>query len=235
MQQYLYYPWSILDLLSWFMLSETSSTIIRLLEESCSSYIALGMLLIITAYTVISGMLLRAFVRLPMQCSVTCGSGEQTRDVTCVDSAGGNRVADYMCTSLPKPPHTQTCEMSGCITRIGWHVGDWGLVRWGDIMALRHSVPIIYLCVYIHMLSSFSRTLSQCSKSCNSGLRERQVICSDSQRNIYEVERCNTYTKPPNVENCNTQPCYSPQGTCLSHTHTHTRTRTHDWLITPIS
>ncbi|KAM9466151.1 papilin isoform 1-T1 [Clarias gariepinus] len=110
------------------------------------------------------------------QCSVTCGSGEQTREVTCVGSAG-NRLTDYMCASLPKPPNTQTCEMPGCITRIGWHIGDWGL----------------------------------CSKSCSSGLRERQVICSDSQRNIYGVERCNTYHKPSTVESCNTQPCYSPQ------------------------
>ncbi|XP_060790679.1 papilin isoform X1 [Neoarius graeffei] len=111
------------------------------------------------------------------QCSVTCGSGEQTRQVMCVGSAGGNHVADYMCASLHKPPSTQTCEMPVCLTRIGWHIGDWGL----------------------------------CSKSCSSGLRERQVICSDSQRHIYGVEHCNAYPKPSTVESCNTQPCYSPQ------------------------
>ncbi|KAF7704647.1 hypothetical protein HF521_021719 [Silurus meridionalis] len=111
------------------------------------------------------------------QCSVTCGSGEQTREVMCVGSTGSNRVADYMCASLPKPLSTQICEMPACITRIGWHIGDWGL----------------------------------CSKSCSSGLRERQVICSDSQRNIYGVEHCNAFPKPSTVEKCNIQPCYSPQ------------------------
>ncbi|XP_066531095.1 papilin isoform X2 [Hoplias malabaricus] len=110
------------------------------------------------------------------QCSVTCGSGEQMRDVVCVGS-GGARLEDFMCGSLLKPPGTQTCEMPACRELVGWHVGDWGL----------------------------------CSKSCGSGLRERQVICSDTQRNLYGVEHCSSQPKPPTVENCNTQHCYSPQ------------------------
>ncbi|TSM77392.1 Papilin [Bagarius yarrelli] len=61
------------------------------------------------------------------QCSVTCGSGEQTREVMCVNSAEGNRVADYICAGLRKPPSMQICEMPICVTRIGWHIGDWGL------------------------------------------------------------------------------------------------------------
>uniref|UniRef100_A0A3B1JPN3 Papilin n=1 Tax=Astyanax mexicanus TaxID=7994 RepID=A0A3B1JPN3_ASTMX len=110
------------------------------------------------------------------QCSVTCGSGEQMRDVMCVGS-GGTRLEDSMCVNLPKPPTTQTCEMPACRNLVGWHIGDWGL----------------------------------CSKSCSSGLRERQVICSDTQRNLYGAEHCSAHPKPPTVESCNTQPCYSPQ------------------------
>lgn len=96
-------------------------------------FIGLEMLLNITACTFNSSILVNTavynFMFVPMQCSVTCGSGEQTRQVMCVASAGGNHVADYMCSSLPKPPSIQTCEMPVCITRIGWHIGDWGLVR----------------------------------------------------------------------------------------------------------
>uniref|UniRef100_A0A3B1JWP5 Papilin, proteoglycan like sulfated glycoprotein n=1 Tax=Astyanax mexicanus TaxID=7994 RepID=A0A3B1JWP5_ASTMX len=125
-------------------------------------------------------------------CSVTCGSGEQMRDVMCVGS-GGTRLEDSMCVNLPKPPTTQTCEMPACRNLVGWHIGDWGL----------------------------------CSKSCSSGLRERQVICSDTQRNLYGAEHCSAHPKPPTVESCNTQPCYSPQGTRLPHTHTHTHTHMH--------
>ncbi|KAL7872951.1 hypothetical protein AOLI_G00120220 [Acnodon oligacanthus] len=110
------------------------------------------------------------------QCSVTCGSGEQMRDVVCVGS-GGNRLEDYLCGTLLKPPSTQACEMPTCRILVGWHIGDWGL----------------------------------CSKSCGSGLRERQVICSDTQRNLYGVEHCSNHPKPSTVESCNTQHCYSPQ------------------------
>ncbi|XDV42604.1 hypothetical protein PO909_011235 [Leuciscus waleckii] len=110
------------------------------------------------------------------QCSVTCGSGKQMRDVVCVGSDGAS-LEDYACGTQPKPPGTQDCEMPVCRSPIGWHIGDWGL----------------------------------CSKSCGSGLRERQVICSDRQRNLYRVEECQAKPKPPTVESCNAQPCYRPQ------------------------
>ncbi|XP_051579133.1 papilin isoform X1 [Myxocyprinus asiaticus] len=110
------------------------------------------------------------------QCSVTCGSGQQTRDVVCVGSDVAS-LEDYMCGNQPRPPRTQACEMPACRSPIGWNIGDWGL----------------------------------CSKSCGSGLRERQVICSDRQRNLYRVEECQASPKPPTVESCNTQPCYRPQ------------------------
>ncbi|XP_042598799.1 papilin isoform X3 [Cyprinus carpio] len=110
------------------------------------------------------------------QCSVTCGSGKQTRDVVCVGSDGAS-LEDYACGTHPKPPKTQACEMPVCRSPVGWHIGDWGL----------------------------------CSKSCGSGLRERQVICSDRQRNLHRVEECQSKPKPSTVERCNTQPCYRPQ------------------------
>ncbi|XP_063039768.1 papilin isoform X2 [Engraulis encrasicolus] len=109
-------------------------------------------------------------------CSVTCGLGEQTREVVCV-GAGSAPLGDHACRALLKPPHVQSCQMAACPRHVSWHVGDWGL----------------------------------CSKSCGSGLRERQVICSDSHRSLYGVEHCSAHPKPPTVEDCNTQPCYSPQ------------------------
>ncbi|XP_061101827.1 papilin isoform X2 [Conger conger] len=109
-------------------------------------------------------------------CSVTCGPGEQTRDVVCI-GAGGARLQDYACGLKPRPPHKQPCQMAPCYRRIAWHIGDWGL----------------------------------CSKSCGSGLRERQVICSDRDRILYVAERCSPHPKPPTVESCNKQACYFPQ------------------------
>ncbi|XP_064170371.1 LOW QUALITY PROTEIN: papilin-like [Anguilla rostrata] len=109
-------------------------------------------------------------------CSVTCGSGEQTRDVVCI-GAGGARLQDYACGLRPRPPHKQPCQMPPCFRRIAWHIGDWGL----------------------------------CSKSCGSGLRERQVICSDRDRILYTADRCSPHPKPPTVESCNAQACFFPQ------------------------
>uniref|UniRef100_A0A1A8A1Q9 Papilin, proteoglycan-like sulfated glycoprotein n=2 Tax=Nothobranchius furzeri TaxID=105023 RepID=A0A1A8A1Q9_NOTFU len=109
-------------------------------------------------------------------CSVTCGSGEQTRKVTCVGS-GGTTLQEASCRTLLRPPTRQPCEMSACPKHVSWHVGAWGL----------------------------------CSKSCGSGSRERQVICSDQKRILSPVDQCNTHHKPATVERCNTQRCSSPQ------------------------
>uniref|UniRef100_A0A7N6AZH9 BPTI/Kunitz inhibitor domain-containing protein n=1 Tax=Anabas testudineus TaxID=64144 RepID=A0A7N6AZH9_ANATE len=113
-------------------------------------------------------------------CSVTCGSGEQTREVTCVGS-DGTRLDETFCSTLLLPPAVQPCEMAACPKQISWHVGAWGL----------------------------------CSRSCGSGSRERQVICSDQERNLYPVDQCRAHPKPSTVEHCNTQSCYRPQG-CAS-------------------
>ncbi|XP_019133365.2 papilin [Larimichthys crocea] len=109
-------------------------------------------------------------------CSVTCGSGEQTREVTCVGS-GGMRLEETSCSALLRPAAVQPCEMPTCLRQISWHVGEWGL----------------------------------CSRRCGSGSRDRQVICSDQERNLYPVDQCNAHPKPTTVERCNTQPCYRPQ------------------------
>uniref|UniRef100_A0A3B3UTJ8 Papilin, proteoglycan like sulfated glycoprotein n=1 Tax=Poecilia latipinna TaxID=48699 RepID=A0A3B3UTJ8_9TELE len=109
-------------------------------------------------------------------CSVSCGSGEQTREVTCVGS-GGTMLEEASCRTLLRPPSVQPCEMPACPRQIHWHVGAWGL----------------------------------CSRSCGSGSRERQVICSDQERNQYHVDQCNAHPKPSTMERCNTQPCFSPQ------------------------
>uniref|UniRef100_A0A3B4Z809 Papilin, proteoglycan like sulfated glycoprotein n=1 Tax=Stegastes partitus TaxID=144197 RepID=A0A3B4Z809_9TELE len=104
-------------------------------------------------------------------CSVTCGSGEQTREVTCVGS-GGMRLEETSCSTLLRPAAVQPCQMVACSRQISWH----------------------------------------CSRSCGSGSRERQVICSDQERNLYPVAQCSAQPKPTTVERCNSQPCYSPQG-----------------------
>uniref|UniRef100_H3CEQ2 Papilin, proteoglycan like sulfated glycoprotein n=1 Tax=Tetraodon nigroviridis TaxID=99883 RepID=H3CEQ2_TETNG len=109
-------------------------------------------------------------------CSVTCGSGEQTREVTCMDSRG-MKIDESSCNRLLRPHTVQRCEMAACPAQMSWHVGDWGL----------------------------------CSRSCGSGSRNREVICSDRERNLYPVHACSSRPMPSTVERCNTQPCHRPQ------------------------
>ncbi|XP_018763144.2 papilin isoform X5 [Serinus canaria] len=54
---------------------------------------------------------------------------------------------------------------------------------------------------------------SQCSKSCDSGIRTRQVICADGDSKVYGPETCRAIQpqKPATLGSCNTQPCYLPQ------------------------
>uniref|UniRef100_G3NNX0 Papilin a, proteoglycan-like sulfated glycoprotein n=1 Tax=Gasterosteus aculeatus aculeatus TaxID=481459 RepID=G3NNX0_GASAC len=59
-------------------------------------------------------------------CSVTCGPGEQTREVACVGSAG-TLLEEPSCGALLRPAAVRPCETASCLRQIGWHVGDWGL------------------------------------------------------------------------------------------------------------
>lgn len=56
-------------------------------------------------------------------CSTTCGTGTQTRSVSCTSSQG-NVVSDSFC-SDPKPATSQSCSStSGCT--YSWQTGSWG-------------------------------------------------------------------------------------------------------------
>lgn len=63
-----------------------------------------------------------------LQCSATCGSGDQTREVTCVDSRGV-KVDELSCNHRLRPHTVQRCEAASCPSQMAWHVGAWGLVR----------------------------------------------------------------------------------------------------------
>lgn len=76
------------------------------------------------------------------QCSVTCGEGQQTRDVICV-GAGGEHLADHACSGLARPASVQTCRRPACHTHITWHVADYGLV--GETMFIS---PLYPHCIY---------------------------------------------------------------------------------------
>ena len=61
---------------------------------------------------------------LMLQCSVTCGRGQQQREIMCVDGLGSS-VAYDRCTAT-KPRNTKRCAAGKCPT---WRKGRWGKVR----------------------------------------------------------------------------------------------------------
>lgn len=61
------------------------------------------------------------------QCSVTCGEGQQTREVICI-GIRGEHLPDHACSGLERPPSVKACRRPACFTHITWHVTDYGLV-----------------------------------------------------------------------------------------------------------
>lgn len=86
------------------------------------------------------------------QCSVTCGEGQQRREVFCM-GAGGEHLDDHACSGLTKPASVRTCRRPACQTHTTWHVTDYGLV--GEIKLGR----LTYLCYIYSLFSHFCSAL----------------------------------------------------------------------------
>ncbi|XP_059469110.1 A disintegrin and metalloproteinase with thrombospondin motifs 9-like isoform X2 [Neocloeon triangulifer] len=64
------------------------------------------------------------------ECSSTCGSGVQTRQVTCHKVVGlgwlePSKVPDGQCYNLEKPAATQACHLDSCSLQYHWMTGPW--------------------------------------------------------------------------------------------------------------
>ncbi|XP_028996758.1 papilin b, proteoglycan-like sulfated glycoprotein isoform X2 [Betta splendens] len=59
-------------------------------------------------------------------CSVTCGEGQQSREVICI-GPGGEHLPDRACSGLERPPSVRACRRPACYTHITWHVTEFGL------------------------------------------------------------------------------------------------------------
>uniref|UniRef100_A0A8B9G4Z9 Papilin, proteoglycan like sulfated glycoprotein n=1 Tax=Amazona collaria TaxID=241587 RepID=A0A8B9G4Z9_9PSIT len=172
-------------------------------------------------------------------CSATCGGGTQTRSVYCVafDGQSSQGVVDNAeCMAFAQQPRSsQPCNMRQCAT---WSTGPWSecsascgegvQTRTVTCRTQQGSQAQDFSCLMEPKPSATQPCLKEnciqeigwhvgdwglCSKSCNSGIRTRQVICADGDSKFYSPETCKAIQpqKPATLGSCNTQPCYLPQ------------------------
>ncbi|XP_058663289.1 papilin [Ammospiza caudacuta] len=172
-------------------------------------------------------------------CSATCGRGTQTRSVYCVAFDGQSPqgvVDDTECMAFAQQPRrSQPCNLRQCAT---WSTGPWSQcsascgegvqTRTVTCRTRQGSQAQDFACLMEPKPSATQPCLKEnciqeigwhvgdwglCSKSCDSGIRTRQVICADSDSKVYSAETCRAIQpqKPASLGSCNTQPCYLPQ------------------------
>ncbi|NXH92173.1 PPN protein, partial [Edolisoma coerulescens] len=172
-------------------------------------------------------------------CSATCGRGTQTRSVYCVAFDGQSSqgvVDDAECMAFAQQPRrSQPCNVRQCAS---WSTGPWSecsascgegvQTRTVTCRTQQGSQAEDFACLMEPKPSATQPCLKEnciqeigwhvgdwglCSKSCDSGIRTRQVICADGDSKFYSPEACKTIQpqKPATLGSCNTQPCYLPQ------------------------
>ncbi|NWR58165.1 PPN protein, partial [Bucorvus abyssinicus] len=172
-------------------------------------------------------------------CSATCGGGTQTRSVYCVAFDGQSSqgvVDDAECMAFAQQPRSrQPCNRRQCAT---WSAGPWSQcsascgegvqtrtvtcrtqqgAQAQDFACLMEPKPsATQPCLKENCIQEIGWHVGDwglCSKSCNSGIRTRQVICADGDSKFYSPETCKAIQtqKPATLGSCNTQPCYLPQ------------------------
>uniref|UniRef100_A0A6I8S0G6 Papilin n=1 Tax=Xenopus tropicalis TaxID=8364 RepID=A0A6I8S0G6_XENTR len=172
-------------------------------------------------------------------CSATCGGGTQSRSVYCVTYEGRASqqvVPDAECAAFTEKPASQeVCNLRACAK---WSLGPWtecstecgegiqkrtvscttdsGAVVQDIACLMQMKPPDTQLCYGENCVQEIGWHIGEwglCSKSCNNGIRKRQVICADNDRNFYEPETCEVHEpeKPSVIESCNMQPCYLQQ------------------------
>lgn len=170
------------------------------------------------------------------KCSVDCGTGIVTRKVYCATDSG-QALADDSCDVRNKPEAEKQCISStGCGDGNGkWFTGPWSQcsLSCGNGTRSRHVVCMAATgsnmlavadsnceasdkprdrkecmesdCGYMWLRAEWS----ECSKTCDGGLRTRAVKCVNTK--MEASNRCNEEDQPTDTEDCNTGECWDPR------------------------
>ncbi|XP_059148316.1 ADAMTS-like protein 4 [Physella acuta] len=157
-------------------------------------------------------------------CSVTCGSGTQTRIVVCQQRLSPSltlKVSADQCGLAEKPAVAQQCEVSLCA---GWQTGAWsqcskecgGGERQREVRCVDKTdshIPANYCTqpapVEVEQCNTHSCTTqwwisqwSECSESCGKGQRSRSAVCVNDKGHVISHNSCDHQDVPKLKEVC---------------------------------
>ncbi|KAH9491903.1 hypothetical protein Btru_029015, partial [Bulinus truncatus] len=168
------------------------------------------------------------------QCSTECGNGHYIREVFCL-SPDGSKLDDVKCGRTNKPQELKSCKTSKpCGGQ--WFTGPWSHCnvtcgtkgfRHRDVFCIKHHGNKVNQIVKEHNCLReekpvqnepcgaspdckhdwYMSTWSECSKTCGTGVRTREIKCLDG--NHVQSADCDKALKPSRRQPCSTQPCVS--------------------------
>lgn len=163
------------------------------------------------------------------ECSSSCGYGQKSRDIWCVDLSRRN-VSDALCNPESKPESSAACYGSKCPSQ--WKHGDWSpcsrtcargyqyraVQCVGNTDCDKRTKPPVWRPCNRGECGSFLfwrvGKWSKCSVSCGHGVMRRLVKCFARNGSYVDDSSCTTPTsrKPEDTRACQMKPC--PPKTC---------------------
>uniref|UniRef100_UPI0037E8F759 A disintegrin and metalloproteinase with thrombospondin motifs 20 n=1 Tax=Semicossyphus pulcher TaxID=241346 RepID=UPI0037E8F759 len=162
------------------------------------------------------------------ECTQTCGGGRRTRLVVC-QRPNGQRLNDYNCDVLDKPPDMEQCNLQPCPGSASWHRRPW---KPCSVSCGRGTKQREINCVYQNQTkiedehcshlprprtqkacrargcpSWKANKWSECSVSCGVGVQNRDVYCRLKGTGRVRQDLCDAHQRPPVVRPCQTAEC----------------------------
>uniref|UniRef100_A0A3P9NYB7 ADAM metallopeptidase with thrombospondin type 1 motif 20 n=1 Tax=Poecilia reticulata TaxID=8081 RepID=A0A3P9NYB7_POERE len=155
------------------------------------------------------------------ECTQTCGGGRKTRLVVC-QRPSGQRLNDYNCDVLDKPPDVEQCNLQSCPGAASWHRRPW---KPCSVSCGRGTKQREIACVFQNQTQikdaycgHLPRPRAQkacrargcpawkanrwreCSVTCGSGVQQRDVYCRLKGSGRVREDLCSPHLRPPTVQ-----------------------------------